>query len=281
MPKITVVTDSSTYLPDDLVKQYGIQIIPLNVHFSGTLYKDTVDITEEEFFRKLAEAPELPSTSQPSAGEFVEVFRQAAQGADGVIAVVLSSSLSGTYASAMAAKDMLPEIPIAVVDSRTTTMGQGFLVLAAARAAAEGKSLPEIVALVEGLVSHMNVIFMPDTLKYLAKGGRIGNASAFMGSMLSIKPLLEVAGGVVEPLEKVRTRSKAVARMMGVLKERCDGRPVHVAVINSLAPYEAEEIRKEVAASFPQCKDLFVTGVSPVIGTHVGPGCLGLCFYTD
>lgn len=281
MSKIAVVTDSSAYIPADLVKQYNIQVVPLNVHFNGTLYKDGIDIQEEEFFRKLAAAPELPSTSQPSAGEFVEFFRRAAQGADGVIAVVLSASLSGTYSSAMAAKDMLPEIPIAVVDSRTTSMGLGFLALAAARAAQEGKSLAEIVPLVEELAPHMNVVFMPDTLKYLAKGGRIGNAQAFMGSVLSIKPLLEIAGGKVEPLEKVRTRSKAIARLVDVMKERCDGRPVHVAVINTMSREDAEKIRQQVAARFPQCKDLFVTGVSPVIGTHLGPGAVGLCFYTE
>jgi DegV family protein with EDD domain len=281
MPKLAVVTDSSAYLPAELLQRYGIQVIPLNVHFNGSLYKDGVDITEEEFFRKLAAAPELPSTSQPSAGEFAEFFRRAAQGADGVVAIVLSSSLSGTYSSAITAKDMLPDLPIAVVDSRTTSMGMGFLVLAAARAAQEGKSLEEVVAVVEGLVNRVSVVFMPDTLKYLAKGGRIGNAAALMGSVLAIKPLLEVAGGKVEPLEKVRTRSKAIARLVGVLKERCDGRPAHVAVIHTLAPQEAEQIRQQIARDFPHVNELFTTGVSPVIGTHVGPGCLGLCFYAE
>lgn len=261
MPKLAIVTDSSAYLPAELVTRYGIHVVPLNVHFNGTLFKDGVNITEEEFFRKLAAAPELPSTSQPSAGEFAEFFRQAGQGADGLVAIVLSSALSGTYSSAVAAVDLLPDMRIAVVDSRTTSMGMGFLVLAAARAAEEGKSMEEVVALVEGLVNRVNVVFMPDTLKYLAKGGRIGNAAALMGSVLAIKPLLEISGGKVEPLEKVRTRSKAIARLVGVLQERCDGRPAHVAIIHSLAGEEAEEIRQQIARDFPQVSELYTTGV--------------------
>jgi DegV family protein with EDD domain len=281
MPRIAIVTDSSAFLPDDMVREYGIHVIPLNVQFNGTTYKDLVDISVDEFYKKLAAAAELPSTSQPSAGEFVEVFKAAAKDHDAVIAVVLSSALSGTYSSAMTAKDMLPEIPIAVVDTRSVSMGLGYMTLAAARAAREGKSVQEIVAEVESLAPKMHVWFLLDTLKYLAKGGRIGGAEALLGSVLSIKPLLQVANGRVEPLDKVRTRGKGIQRLVDLFKKECDGRPVHCTVINAIAPEEAEQLRKTVLETFPQVQDLMVTGVSAAIGTHVGPLALGLCFYTD
>ena len=281
MTRIAVVTDSSAYLPEELVREHGIHIIPLNVHFNGSVYKDLVEIREEEFFRRLAAASELPSTSQPSAGEFAEVFRQAAQGADGVVAIVLSSGLSGTYSSAMTARDMLPDIPIEVVDSRTTSMGLGFLALAAARAAREGKSLDEIRSLLESIIPRIHVWFVLDTLKYLAKGGRIGGAQALMGSVLSIKPILQVEGGRVEQLDKVRTRGKAVDRMVELFKREVDGRPVHCSIINTLALGEAEQLKARVQADFPQVQDMMITGVSAAIGTHVGPGALGLCFYAE
>ncbi len=281
MPKIAVVTDSSAFLPEEMVREYGIHVIPLNVQFNGTTYKDLVDISVDEFYKKLAAAAELPSTSQPSAGEFVEVFKAAAKDHDAVIAVVLSSVLSGTYGSAMAAKDMLPDIPIAVVDSRSVSMGLGYMALAAARAARSGRSLQEIVAEVESMVPKMHVWFLVDTLKYLAKGGRIGGAEAFLGSMLAIKPLLQVENGKVEPLDKVRTRGKGIERLVERFKKECDGRPVHCTVINAIAPEEAEQLKTMVLTAFPQVQDLMVTGVSAAIGTHVGPLTLGLCFYTD
>jgi DegV family protein with EDD domain len=281
MPKIAVVTDSSAFLPEETVREYGIHVIPLNVQFNGTTYKDLVDISVDEFYKKLAAAAELPSTSQPSTGEFVEVFRAAAKDHDAVIAVVLSSALSGTYSSAMAAIDMLPDIPIAVVDTRSVTMGLGYMALAAARAARAGRSLPEIVTEVESMVPRMHVWFLVDTLKYLAKGGRIGGGEAFLGSMLSIKPLLQVENGKVEALDKVRTRGKAIERLVERFKKECDGGAVHCTIINAIAPDEAEQLKNMVLTAFPDVQDLMVTGVSAAIGTHVGPGALGLCFYTD
>ena len=230
-------------MPDALVQEHGIHVIPLNVHFQRHGLQGPGGLKEDAFFQKLAAAQELPSTSQPSAGEFAETFRKAAQGADGVVAVLISSALSGTYSSAMTARDMLPDIPIAVVDSRTTSMGLGFLALAAARAAREGKSMDEIVSLLEPIIPTVHVWFVLDTLKYLAKGGRIGGAQALMGSMLSIKPILQVEGGKVEQLDKVRTRGKAVDRMVELFKREVDGQPVHCAVINTLALDDAEQLK--------------------------------------
>jgi DegV family protein with EDD domain len=280
MSKIAIVTDSSAYLPADLVERYGLHVMPLKVAFGETVYRDCVDITEEEFYRKLAQAKELPFTSQPSAGEFLVFYQEVARQSQGILSIHLSSALSGTYNSAMAAREMLPDVPIEVIDSRSTSMGQGFLVLAAARAAEEGKSLEEIAALTRDLVSRLNVIFTLDTLKYLQKGGRIGGAQALMGSMLAIKPILHLHEGRVEPLEKVRTKGKAVERLVEIMEERLQDRPAHVAILHSANPQEAEALRAQIAARFP-CRELLLTGVSPVIGTHTGPGCLGLAFYAD
>jgi len=280
MSRIAIVTDSSAYLPADLVERYGIHVMPLKVAFGQTVYRDCVDITEEEFYHKLAQAQELPITSQPSAGEFLAFYQEVARQAQGIVSIHLSGALSGTYNSAMAARDMLPDVPIEVVDSRSTSMGQGFLVLAAARAAAEDKSLAEIAALTRDLVPRLNVIFVLDTLKYLQRGGRIGGAQALMGSMLAIKPLLYLHEGRVEPLEKVRSKGKAVQRLVEIMAERLQGRPAHIAILHSAIPQEAEALRAEIAARFP-CRELLLCGVSPVIGTHTGPGCLGLAFYAD
>jgi DegV family protein with EDD domain len=280
MSRIAIVTDSSAHLPADLVEQYGIHVMPLKVAFGQTVYRDCVDITEEEFYHKLAQAKELPITSQPSAGEFLAFYQEVARQAEGIVSIHLSGALSGTYNSAMAARDMLPDVPIEVVDSRSASMGQGFLALAAARAAEEGKSLQEIATLTRDLVPRLNVIFVLDTLKYLQKGGRIGGAQALMGSMLAIKPLLHLYEGRVEPLEKVRSKRKAVQRLVEIMAERLQGRPVHVAILHSASRQEAEALRAEIAARFP-CRELLLSWVSPVIGTHTGPGCLGLAFYAD
>ena len=160
-------------------------------------------------------------------------------------------------------------------------MGLGYMALAAARAARAGKGLQEIAAEVESMVPKMHVWFLVDTLKYLAKGGRIGGAEALLGSMLAIKPLLQVENGKVETLDKVRTRGKAIERLVERFKKECDGRPVHCTVINAIAPEEAEQLKNMVLTAFPQVQDLMITGVSAAIGTHVGPLALGLCFYTD
>ncbi|MBM3134216.1 MAG: DegV family protein [Chloroflexi bacterium] len=280
MSRIAIVTDSSAYLPADLVERYGIHVMPLKVAFGQTVYRDCVDITEEEFYHKLAQAKELPVTSQPSAGEFLVFYQEVARQAQGIVSIHISGALSGTYNSAMTARDMLPDVPIEVVDSRSASMGQGFLALAAARAAEEGQGLSEIATLTRDLVPRLNVIFVLDTLKYLHKGGRIGGAQALMGSMLAIKPLLHLHEGRVEPLEKVRSRGKAVQRLVEIMAERLQGQPARVAILHSASRQEAEALRAEIAARFP-CRELLLSGVSPVIGTHTGPGCLGLAFYAD
>jgi DegV family protein with EDD domain len=280
MSKIAVVTDSTAYLPPKLVAQYGIRVIPLELIWGDETFLDGVAIDPPTFYERLSCSPDIPSTTQPSAGAFTDFFTDVAQDADGIVGVFISSELSGTIASALVARDSLPDLPIEVIDSRSTSMGLGFMVLAAARAAAEGKGLEEVAAAARALVPCMDVVFVVETLKYLHKGGRIGGASHLLGSALNIKPLLYLNEGHIEALERVRTKRKAVARMLDVMAERAGEKPIHAAVIHANAPDEGARLQKQVSERFPHV-ELYQSELSPVIGTHVGPGTVGVAFYTD
>lgn len=273
---LRIVTDSSAGLPRDLLEAYGIEVVPLNVQFGRTSYQEGVDIDNTQFYQMLSQAEQLPTTSQPSAGQFHEVYSRLVAGGDSVISIHISSKLSGTCQSAMAAKGMLPEADITVVDTLSVSMGHGLVVLAAAEAVQKGKGQDEVVALVEQVINGMQILFIVDTLEYLQKGGRIGGAAAFLGTLLSLKPLLEIRDGGVEPLERVRTRRKAVRRALEVLAERFDGQgPLRLLVLHAECPEDAEQLAKRMREMLP-CGSLHLAELSPVIGTHGGPGTLGL-----
>jgi len=279
MKRVIVVTDSTAGMPADLAAQHGVHIIPLWVHFGEQGYRDGVDLTTEQFYPMLAKARNLPTTSQPSAGEFLELYRSLAGQAEAIVSIHISSELSGTVASALAARQMIPELPVHVIDSRSTSMGLGMIALAAARAAAEGHSAEEVAALAEQLVPRMSVIFVVDTLEYLHKGGRIGGATALLGSLIQIKPILHLDKGRIEALDKVRNRRKALDRLMGIVAERTEGAgSLHASIVHAQAEEEAEAIRDRVSGAF-RFAELYMAGVSPTIGTHVGPGTVGIGFY--
>jgi DegV family protein with EDD domain len=207
------------------------------------------------------------------------VYRSLADQAEAIVSIHISSELSGTVASALAAKEMLHDVPVHVVDSRSTTMGLGMIALAAARAAAEGHSAEEVAAVAEKLVPRTNVIFVVDTLEYLRKGGRIGGAAALLGSMIQIKPILHLDNGRIEALDKVRSRQKAMGRLMEIVAERAGSAgSLHASVIHAQAAAEAEALRDRVSGAF-RFAELYMAGVSPTIGTHVGPGTVGITFY--
>ena len=232
------------------------------------------------FYKRLSHSADIPTTAQASAGEFANLFAEAAHNADGIVGVFISTGLSGTVASALAAQELLPDLPIEVVDSRSTSMGQGFVALAAARAAAEGKGLAEVAAAARELVPRVNVLFVVETLEYLHRGGRIGGASRLLGSALRIKPLLHLTEGRIDALERVRTKRKAVERMLEVMRERVGNAPVHAAVIHANVPEEAVRLQEQVRERFPYA-ELHLAELSPVIGTHVGPGTVGVAFYAE
>jgi len=273
---IQIVTDSSAYLPADLVQQHNIHVIPLKVHFGAQTYRDEIDLSHQEFYRMLAEAETLPTTSQPSAGEFFDLYSGLSKDGHEIISIHLSSKLSGTISSAQSAKEMLPEAMISIIDSASTAMGLGLMVLTAARAAAEGKTTAEIVTAVEKMIPAMNVVFVVDTLEYLQKGGRIGGAAALVGTLLKVKPILCLKDGRVEPLDKVRSKRKALARLLEVTEERVGpGTPMRVAVLHAQVPDEARELEQKVRARF-NCAECYFSELGPVLGTHTGPGVVGL-----
>jgi len=281
MDKVVVLTDSSADIPAPMVKALGIAVIPLNILFGQQTFRDRIDITPEEFYRRLASSSVHPTTSQPSAGDFVEVYRELSQSAESIVSIHLSSELSGTLESAHAAKMQLDSsVPIHIVDSRSTSMGLGFLVLAAAEMAADGLDASQIAARVEALAPKMNVLFVVDTLEYLHKGGRIGGAERFLGSLLQIKPLLHVAEGRVDALEKARTKRRAVARLLEIMQERIDGaHEAKIAVVHCAAQEAALELRQKIEAGF-RSKEVPICELCPALGVHTGPGLVGAAFYT-
>lgn len=281
--QIAVVTDSTAYLPPDVLERLGISVIPLNVVWGDEVLKDGVDIEPTAFYERLQSDKVLPGTSQPSAGEFVDFFRQVAEQArtDTVVGFFISSGLSGTVASAEAAKGLLPDLHVEVVDSLFTSMGQGFQAMAAAEAAQAGTSLEEVLEAARQVRYRMQLLLTVDTLEFLHRGGRIGGARRLLGTALKIKPLLELEGGKIESLEQVRTKRKALARMLEVGQERRGGATVvRAAVLHANVLELGLELKEKVQALL-EPGEIYVTEVSPVIGTHTGPGTLGVVFYTQ
>lgn len=282
---IKIVTDSSAHLPPDQRQKHEISIVPLRAIFGKNQFRDEIDLTNDEFYAMLPKAKEHPTTSQPSAGEFIEVYRPILEAGKEIVSLHLPSKLSGTYASACAAKAELETqfkkaLPISIVDTPWLSMALGMLCIAAAEAAEAGQSREEIVALVNALIPKLNLIFVLDTLEYLRRGGRIGGARAFMGTLLNVKPLLQIENGQVEPLEQPRSRSRALKRLLEILEERADHKPLHVSVLHAQVPTEACMLEKQIRARY-NVREFYMTEIGPVIGIHSGPQALGLAFYTD
>lgn len=277
--KIVVVTDSTAYIPEDALGEFDIPVIPLWLIWGDERFRDGIDIDPPTFYGRLPGSKIFPTTSQPSAGEFIEFFQQVGQGAEAIVGVFISSKLSGTVASALAAKDQLPGMDIRVVDSLSASMGLGFAVLESARAAATGKSLDEVVAAAEAVRDGMNIMFAVDTLEYLHRGGRIGGAKRLLGTALNLKPLLHLEEGRIEALASVRTKRKAIARMLDVAEERLGGkRMAEAAVLDVDCPEEGCAVAETMKERFG-LPVVYQTMVSPVIGAHVGPGTVGICLY--
>lgn len=279
--KVAVVVDSTAYIPQALVEQYNIHVIPLLVNWSGESLRDNVDIIPDEFYARLETAKEMPSTSQPSAGEFFDLYSKVAEEADSIVSIHISSELSGTVASAHAAAKLMEDFPIEIVDSLSTSMGLGYMALASARAAENGADLQEVAEAARVLIPKARLVFAVDTLEFLHRGGRIGGASRLFGSMLSIKPLLELKDGKIEPLEKVRTKKKAVKRLLDIAVEECAGKSkIYAAVANASAPEEAQIFADELQKRLNPV-ELYIVDLSPVIGTHTGPGLVGLAWVAE
>jgi len=278
MQKVRVITDSSAYLPRQYVDQLNISVLPLTLTLDGQEYRDGMDIQASEYYNRLAKTDSLPKTSQVSVGAFEEIYRELLDQGFAVLAMPLSSGLSGTHESAVQALEAFPGAPIEVLETRLVSMALSFQVLAAARAAAQGANLAECKAIAEEAYPKIGVYFTVENLKYLAAGGRINSAKRLLGTALRIKPVLEIREGKIELLESVITTRKAVERMVELVARNVAGKsPVRVSVFHANVPEMAQELLDRVVKQFNAVEGI-LSEVSPAIGSHVGPGTISIAF---
>jgi DegV family protein with EDD domain len=274
---VVVVTDSTAYLPRELVDGYGIHVVPLYVVLAGRSGREGMDIGSEDVARALAVRGQRVSTSRPTPGDFVAAYRHALEGsADELVSIHLSAELSGTSDAARLAASQVGEHIVTVVDSRAAAMGTGFAVLAAARTAATGADARTVAEVARETAAATRTFFVVDTLEHLRRGGRIGSAAAVLGSALSVKPVLHVQDGRVVPLEKVRTATRALHRLVQRAVEAAGEGPVSVAVHHLAAPERAEALAQELRDCLPGLRELHVSELGAAIGAHVGPGAVGV-----
>jgi DegV family protein with EDD domain len=280
MSKIALVTDSTTYMPPELAKKYNISVAPQVLIWSDQTYRDGVDINSQEFFTRLKTAKVMPTTSQVSVISFQEIFQDlVAKGFD-VLALLISSKLSGTVQSAMQARDLMNTAreKVNVVDSQSVAMALGFQVLAVARAVEAGASLKEAIDLAEKSHQYTGVFFAVDTLEFLHRGGRIGGAQRFLGTMLNMKPILGIQDGRVDGIDRIRTKNKAHDRVLELVVEKVAGRtPVRLATLHANAVEDARTLLTRAEQALNPVESI-LTEVSPTVGTHAGPGTVGLAF---
>lgn len=275
---VRIVTDSAADLPPEIADAKGIRVVPLTVRFGDDVYTSGVDLTTEEFWKKLPTAPESPATAAPSAGDFEEVYRELVEeGADGIVSIHLSSKLSATYQSATVAAGEFSDVPVEVVDTLGVSATTGLLSLHAAELAEEGTSAADIAASVEDLRKRTHLYGAIDTLEYLRRGGRIGGAQALLGTMLKVKPVVSIVDGIVEPVERVRTRPKALEHLADLVRKQAEGID-RIVVLSGDAPDVDDFLSKlEGVVEVPK-ENLWALG--PVVGTHSGPGVVGVVFTT-
>lgn len=277
MARVKIVTDSTSDLPPALVKEWDITVVPLSIHFGSETYLDGVNLSEEQFFARLAASPVLPTTSPPSVKTFQDVYAKLSQTTDAILAVHISSKLSATYAAAVAAREALTNrCRIVIVDSTLTSMALGFMALNAAKSAAAGESLDDIAEQVRGMIPQTHILFFVDTLDYLQKGGRIGKAQALMSNVLNVKPLLRLEDGEIQPVERLRTRAKALERLYEFVADF--PKIEELAILYSTTPNEANTLAKRIDAVFSRQR-IQVLPYGPVLGVHVGPGAMAVVVY--
>ncbi|HWR67162.1 MAG TPA: DegV family protein [Bellilinea sp.] len=278
MSPVKIITDSSTGLPESYVKELSIEVLPLNLHFDGKDYRDGVDIKTSDFYTRMTQSDAVPSTSQVSEYAFEQAFRQYLEQEFEILALPISKGISSTMQSALSAQGEFPGAPIEIVDTQLVAMALSFQVLVAARAAAAGASLAECKKIAEDAYSKIGVYFTVDNLKWLAAGGRINSAKRFMGTVLNIKPLLQIREGKIEAVESVRSSNKAIQRMVQLVERDIAGRtPVRVSVFHALMEDTAKEVLDQCTRQFNAVESILAE-VSPVIGAHTGPGTLSIAY---
>jgi len=285
MSKVAVVTDSCASIPEPMIEELGIRWVAYYIHRGQEVLRDLVTVGRDEFFRWLPTAKELPTTASPGPGDYLTIYEALAteRGAKEIISIHMTSVGSGAYQAAKAAQamaqDRLPDVRIEVIDTRNVSMCHGWMVIEAARAALDGRSLDKIVALVEGMIPKTHMIQTADTLRYLYMGGRIGRAKHLVGTLLNIKPLIGMEDGVIVPLGQTRSRKRAYHKMVDMI-EAVVGQmgKIKIAYVHAAAREEAEKIKSLVEARLT-CVESVIAELSPALGVHTGPGTAGVCYF--
>jgi len=286
MKKAAILTDSTCCLPVELVEKYDICLVPIFIVYKGNSYRDGVDISPSEVYKIMRGRKDLPTTSIPSAGDFLNAYRQLSQKAEGILCITLTSLQSKIFDTALVAKEMAKEVitntAIEVIDSRAVAGALGFVVLEAARIAAQGAELTQVASAARNMIGRVDLVVMVDTLFYLARTGRIARAAAWAGSILDVKPVLEHSTSIGEttPLARPRTKAKAIEHMLQTMAERVGDSRVHVMVHHADELEEGEKLKAEIGSRF-NCAELYLTEFTPGMGVHAGPGILAISFYAD
>ena len=282
--KVAIVTDTTACIPQEQIEKYDIELVPIELIFGDKVYRDGIDISPTEFYTLLRQAEKLPTTASSSPNTYLEAYRKASQRATSILCITLPVKLSGMFTSAQMAvelaKEALPNVVIEVIDCGTAAAAQGLVALAAARAAASGKSLTEVVEIAKDVMRRVNLFATLDTLHYLVKGGRVPQAAALANSILKIKPVFTVNSGDAHTVKLARTTETAIKHMLNTIKRKMvKGQPLHVAVMHADALDEAIALRNQISSRF-NCAELLITEFSPVMGVHTGPGVIGIAFYS-
>lgn len=279
---IKIVTDSTSYIPEEFINKYDISVVSLNVIMNGESIRE-VDLDNETFYSKMEESTEIPSSSQPSPDEIYNTFEKIIKEGNSIVGIFISSDMSGTVSSANLIKNMLlekyPTAHIEIVDSRSNCMQMGYVAIEAAKAAAAGKSMEEVIDVCTSIINNSRFLFTPDTLDYLKKGGRIGGASALLGTLFQIKPILTVCDGKTTVFTKVRTKKKAVDTLVTTLVNDLQGKELGGVIVHHINCQDeglslAAKIKKQLGV------DVQIDTIGPIIGLHVGPGSIGVAYFT-
>lgn len=279
---IKIVTDSTSYISDEYIKKYDIKLVSLNVIINGVSSRE-VDIENKVFYEQIRNSKEIPKSSQPIPEEMLNTFREIVEDGDSIVGIFLSSKMSGTYSNANMIKDMIledyPDAEIHILDSKTNCMQMGFAVIEAARTASEGKSINEVINAANHVINNSRFLFTPETLEYLKKGGRIGGAAALFGNVLQIKPILTVVNGETSVFKKVRTRKKAIEEIVKTVLEEIESKGLGDIVVHHINCQE-DGLKLAKALENKLGKKVEIQSIGPVIGVHVGPGSIGIAYYT-
>ena len=286
MRKVAIVTDSTCCLPKELVERYDIRLVPLLITHKGKSYHDGIDMSASQVYEIMRKRKDLPTTSTPSVGDFLDAYREMSQKAESVLCITLTSLQSKIFDIAVVAKEIakeaIPNTPIEVMDSRAVAGALGFAVLEAARSASQGVNLAQSIAVAKSVIDRVNFLAMVDTLFYLARTGRIARAAAWVGALLDMKPILEHSPAIGEtmPVARPRTRGKAIERMLEMMAERVGDARIRVMVSHADELEEAEKLKAEINSRF-DCAELYLSDFTPAMGVHAGPGVLAIAFCAE